>query len=175
MSRARLCTVRAEQLQLLCRKDSFRHLGCEPASLIAESEFVEVTAEYLGEKKFVVSARAHRLICDQPLDNGGEDLGFAPPEFLLASLASCAAYYAVEYLKTRSIAVPELKVRVTAEKAKQPARLGSFQIEVSAPGLEARQEAGILRAVQACLIHNTLRNPPAIAVVVNADHLAPAI
>jgi len=34
------------------------------------------------------------------LDNGGSDEGMSPPEFLLTSLATCAAYYGAQYLKT---------------------------------------------------------------------------
>ena len=121
---------------------------------------MEVLAQYLGDSKFEVAARGHRVICDQPLDNGGSDEGMSPPEFLLASLATCAAYYATQYLKTRGLPAGDLEVRVNAEKAAQPARLASFRIEVTAPGLDDRHQAGILRAVKACLIHNTLLGSP---------------
>lgn len=125
---------------------------------------VEVTAEYLGQAAFQVAARNHRVICDQPLDNGGADKGMTPPEFLLASLASCAAYYATRYLKTRGLNAEHLTVRVTAEKAQSPARIASLNVEVNAPGLDDRHQAGLLRAVKACLIHNTLLGQPSIEV-----------
>jgi len=89
------------------------------------------------------------VICDQPTDNGGSDQGMSPPEFLLASLATCSAYYATQYLKTRGLPADDLMVRVSAEKALQPSRLASFQIEVVAPGLDERHQAGILRAAKA--------------------------
>ena len=129
---------------------------------------MEVSAHYLGDTKFEVTARGHRVICDQPIDNGGADEGMSPPEFLLASLATCAGYYAAQYMKTRGLPAEDLKVRVTAQKAAQPARLASFGIEVTASGLDERHQAGILRAVKACLIHNTLLGAPSIEIVVNA-------
>ena len=86
----------------------------------------------------------------------------------LASLATCAAYYATQYLKTRGLPAEDLEVRVSAEKAQQPARLASFHIEVSPPALDERHQAGVLRAVKACLIHNTLLGAPSIEVSVNA-------
>jgi len=134
---------------------------------------MEATAQYLGDSKFEVAARRHRVICDQPLDNGGSDEGMSPPEFLLASLATCAAYYAAQYLKARGLASRDLKVRVAAEKALQPARLASFRIEVEAPDLDERHQAGILRAVKSCLIHNTLLAGPRIEIVIVAP--APAL
>jgi putative redox protein len=87
-----------------------------------------------------------------------------PPELLLASLATCAAYYAAQYLNGRKLAAEDLRVRVSAEKGTQPARLATFQIEVEVAGLDDRHQAGILRAVKACLIHNTLLGAPTIGV-----------
>jgi uncharacterized OsmC-like protein len=135
---------------------------------------MEVSVRYLGETKFEVAARGHRVICDQPIDNGGADEGMSPPEFLLASLAACAGYYAAQYLKARGIPTEDLSVRVTAEKAAPPARLASFKIEVTALGLDERQQTGVLRAAKACLIHNTLLGQPSIGITVNAGALAPA-
>jgi uncharacterized OsmC-like protein len=129
-------------------------------------------AQYLGDSKFEVAARGHRVVCDQPLENGGSDAGMSPPEFLLASLATCAAYYAAQYLKTRKLTAEDLLVRVRAEKAAQPARLACFHIEVTVPGLDERHQAGALRAVKACLIHNTLVGGPSIEVAVNVAELA---
>lgn len=104
------------------------------------------------------------MVCDQPVDNGGADSGMTPPEFLLASLATCAAYYAAEYLKARGLPADELIVRVTAEKALKPARLERFRIEIEIRELDARHQEGVLRAAKACLIHNTLLGTPEIEI-----------
>lgn len=132
---------------------------------------MHVSAHYRGDSKFEIEARGHRVMCDQPVDNGGADAGMTPPEFLLASLASCAAYYAAQYLKARKLPADDLEVSVSAEKAAQPARLDSFRIEVCAPGLDERHQAGILRAAKACLIHNTLLGQPSVDVVVCSEAL----
>ena len=125
---------------------------------------MEVTVHHLGDVKFEAVARGHRVVCDQPIENHGGDTGMTPPELLLSSLGTCAGYYAAEYLRTRGLPTDGLEVRVTAEKATQPARLASFRIEVAVPDLDPRHEAGILRAVKACLIHNTLLHAPAIEI-----------
>ena len=59
-------------------------------------------------------------------------------------------------------------MRVQAEKALQPARLQSFRIDVTVPAVNERHQAGLLRAVKACLVHNTLLGEPEIEVAVNA-------
>jgi putative redox protein len=133
---------------------------------------MEVSAQYLEDSKFEVAVRGHRVICDQPVENGGSDAGMSPPEFLLASLATCGGYYAVQYLKTRKLPTEDLEVRVSAEKAAQPTRLASFRIEVMVPGLDDRHQAGILRAVKSCLIHNTLLGGPSVEIKIKAGMLA---
>lgn len=125
---------------------------------------MEVIVHHLGGVKFEAAARGHRVLCDQPVENRGADSGITPPEFLLASLGTCAGYYAAEYMRTRGLAEDGLQVRVVAEKASGPARLASFRIEVHVPELGPQHEAGILRAVKACLIHNTLLHAPAIEI-----------
>jgi uncharacterized OsmC-like protein len=127
---------------------------------------MEVTVQHLGDVKFEAATRGHRVICDQPPGNGGADSGMTPPEFLLVALGTCAGFYAAQYLKTRALPAAGLEVKVSAEKAMQPARLGSFRIEVIVPGLDQHHEAGVLRSVKACLVHNTLVNAPAIETVV---------
>lgn len=135
---------------------------------------MEVVAEHLGGVKFEVAARGHRVLCDQPTENNGSDSGMSPPEFLLASLATCAAYYAAEYLKARKLPEEGLKVRVTAEKMLRPARLASFRIEVSTAELDSRHQTGVVRAVKSCLIHNTLLAGPDIEITLSTGLLVPA-
>lgn len=126
---------------------------------------MEVKIHHLDQVKFSIQARSHSIICDQPTDNGGEDAGMTPPELMLASLGSCAAFYAVQYLKTRNLAQSGVEVTVTAEKLKPPARLGNFKIQVVSPvSLTEEQTEGLMRSVHHCLIHNTLLSPPEIAI-----------
>jgi uncharacterized OsmC-like protein len=131
---------------------------------------MEVTIQHLGDVRFQAAARGHQVICDQPRDNGGSDTGMTPPEFLLVSLGTCAGFYAAKYLETRKLSAAGLEVRVIAEKVAPPARLGTFRIEVTIPGLDPAHEAGVLRAVKACLIHNTLLNAPLVETVVRTGH-----
>jgi len=131
---------------------------------------MEVKVEHLGDVQFLASTRGHRILCDQPRDSGGSDSGITPPEFLLVSLGTCAGYYAAKYLESRKLSAGGLEVHVAAEKATSPARLAKFRIEVIVPDLDAAHDAGVLRAVKACLIHNTLINAPSIETVVSNGH-----
>lgn len=126
---------------------------------------MELTVSYLGNVQFEAEARGHKLVCDQPFDNHGDDEGMTPPELLLASLATCAGFYAVQYLKVRNLHSAGLKVKVLADKAKDPARLDNFRIAIEAPGLvEEKDIEGVRRSAEKCLIKNTMLHPPSMKI-----------
>ena len=124
---------------------------------------MQVKVSHLGQVRFNIQSRSHSILCDQPVDNGGQDTAMTPPELMLASLGSCAAFYAVQYLKARNLADSGVEVSVTAEKLKSPARLGNFTIHVEYPvELDQDHTEGLMRSVKHCLIHNTLLVTPEI-------------
>jgi uncharacterized OsmC-like protein len=130
---------------------------------------MEVKVSQLEGVRFNIQARSHTIACDQPVDNGGADCGMTPPELLLASLGSCAAFYAAEYLRTRNLAQGGVEVTVTAGKLLQPARLGNFRVLIKSPvPLTPEQSEGIMRSVHCCLVHNTLMSPPEIKIEISA-------
>ena len=134
---------------------------------------MEVLIEHLGSMQFEIQARQHKIASDQPRENGGLDEGMTPPELFLAALGSCAGFYAAQYLKKRKLASEGTRVRVTADKLLNPARLDNFRIEVEPPlEIDEANRKGVEDAVHHCLIHNTLLQPPRIAIDVHAPAIA---
>jgi uncharacterized OsmC-like protein len=130
---------------------------------------MEVTVRHLSGKKFEMTARGHNVLSDQPLEGEGNDAAMTPPELFLSSLGACAAYYAEEYLRVRALPDEDLEIRLSADKGDQPARIVSLKIEIVAPGLTQRHRDGILRAVNSCLLKNTLHKSPEIEVRVQSS------
>lgn len=134
---------------------------------------MEVLVEHLGSVQFEIKTRGHSLVADQPAEQGGYDEGMTPPELLLASLGSCADFYAAQYLRKHKLAIEGTRVRVRCEKAKDPVRLENFKIVVEAPvELSPEHCQGVYEAVEHCLVKNTLLYPPKISL--NVECLASA-
>jgi uncharacterized OsmC-like protein len=135
---------------------------------------MEVTIEHLGAVQFEIKSRQHTITCDQTAENGGLDEGMTPPELLLASLGSCAAFYAAQYLRKFKLATEGTRVRIIADKVKDPvARIDNFRIEIETPlELSDQHRAGVERAVHHCLIHNTLLHPPKIEIEIKEHALS---
>jgi len=126
---------------------------------------MQITVEHLGSVQFEIKTRGHSVISDQPVGQGGYDEGMTPPELLLASLGSCAGYYAAQYLKKNKLASEGTRVRVTCDKVMDPIpHMDNFRIEVEAfVELSPEHHEGLVEAVHHCLVHNTLLHPPKIS------------
>src|SRR5215469_1072214 len=129
---------------------------------------MEITVEHLGSVQFEIKTRGHSIISDQPLVDGGYDEGMTPPELLLASLGSCAAFYAAQYLRKHKLATEGARVYVSCEKVKDPVpRMSNFVIDVAPPvELVEEHRKGLYQAVEHCLVHNTLLHAPEISIQV---------
>jgi putative redox protein len=126
---------------------------------------MEVTVEHLGALQFEIKARQHAVVSDQPPENGGHDEGMTPPELLLASLGSCVGFYAAQYLRKHKLPTEGTRVRVTADKVRDPARIDNFHVEIEmTAALTEQHRAGVENAAHHCLIHNTLLHAPSIMV-----------
>lgn len=126
---------------------------------------MEVPAEHLGNSKFDVIARGHRLICDQPRENGGNDSGMSPQSFYSRRWPRVPRTTPLQYLKVRSLTAQRLEVKVTPEKAQSFGGWLHFGSR-SAPGLDAQQGA----TVESSLIRNSLLNQ-SIEVLLNTAAL----
>lgn len=122
---------------------------------------MDVHITYQDGVKFQAESRGHRILSDQPLDSHGHDGGMTPPEWFLASLGACVGFYAVKYLETRHLDPSGLDVVVTADKVNNPTRLDNIRIQVKAGiPLEEKHKKGLEKAVDSCIIHNTLSHHP---------------
>jgi len=131
---------------------------------------MEITVEHLGSVQFEIKTRGHSVVSDQPAESGGFDEGMTPPELLLASLGSCAGYYAAQYLRKHKLATEGTRVRVTCDKVKDPvARMDNFVIEVNTlVELTQQHRKGVQESVEHCLVHNTLLHTPKISLQIEA-------
>jgi putative redox protein len=140
-----------------------------------ESKLMEVRIRHEKDKPSVAFARFHRVVCDQPFDTGGGDTGMTPPELMLSALGCCAMHYATEYLRARHLALDKIELRISATKGGHPVRLTELAMEVNAPGLGARERAGVLKAIEGCLLHRTLADPPRMMISMVAETNRPIV
>lgn len=113
-----------------------------------------------------VAIRDHVVEVDQHVEDGGEDAAPTPLEMLLVSLASCVAHYARRYLRRHDLPTEGLQVQARWEMAKNPARVGSVDIDLTIPdGVPDDRREALLAVASHCTVHNTLVQPPEVRIV----------
>ena len=102
---------------------------------------------------------------DQPVSAGGDGAEVGPYDLFLASLGTCAGYYALAFCQARGLPTDGLALiqHVTTDPAtKLPARV-DLELRLP-PGFPAHQRAAVQRAAEHCKVKKVLAAPPQVAV-----------
>ncbi len=123
-----------------------------------------------GGVRFDADVRGHRMVIDQPKDEGGSDEGMTPLECLAVSLASCVAHFAARFAQRHAVALDALRVAVTWDYAERPHRVGRFDVRMAYRGaLDPTMRERLLAVAQGCTVHHTLAHAPDVTVTLNED------
>jgi putative redox protein len=124
-----------------------------------------ITVRHVSGDAYAIAARGHSVLVDQPVADGGEDTAATPTELLVASLASCVAFYAGRYLTRHGLDRAGLAVAAEFTMATdRPARVASVRLHLSAPALPEGRRAALLAVASHCTVHNTLRQEPSVSI-----------
>lgn len=125
---------------------------------------LEISLRHTGGASFTAEARHHRVLLDQPAEDGAADQGMSPAELLLASLGGCVGQYVAQYLSLRGLSCEGLQIRVEAQPSARPLQVGDFHVEVIAPGLTDRQLRALEKSFPAGLVQNAIRSEHAVRI-----------
>ena len=105
--------------------------------------------------------KGHLIHTDQPEKNGGDDTGPAPFDLFLASIATCAGFYALRFCEKRGFPAEELAVTLEPVRDPENKRVATIRIEVHLPqGFPDKYHSAVLRAIDQCAVKRHIVNPP---------------
>lgn len=109
-----------------------------------------------GDFEHEIRIREHRLKADEPIDQGGKDLGPSPEELLAASLASCTAITMQMYAQRKGWDMTGVEVDCDYTPAER-GRPTKFDLVLRLPESLTDEQAEKLQVIAAkCPIHRTL-------------------
>jgi len=112
--------------------------------------------------KTEIKSEKNTLWADEPLVNGGEELGFSPSELLAASLSACTSITLRMYADRKGWPLEEVKVEVNFERD-TTANTSKITRNIALIGnLDEGQRNRLLDIANLCPIHKTLSNPISI-------------
>lgn len=117
----------------------------------------------IGQEHYTsrISMRGHVITADEPLSNGGKDLGPTPTELVLSGLASCTASTLRMYADKKGWDVDriDLEVSIQIEKT-ETGQLSNIESHIVISGqVTTEQKNRMLEIARKCPLYRLLTNP----------------
>lgn len=126
---------------------------------------MEINIRFPGGLMVEADLDGHTLLTDQPKAVGGEDAAPSPFDLFLASIGTCAGYYALRFCQARGLPTEDLGLRLTAEKDPASKLVRQVSIELALPPeFPEKYREAIVLAVGQCSVKKHLVNPPQIEI-----------
>ncbi|MFA5762752.1 MAG: OsmC family protein [Bacilli bacterium] len=124
----------------------------------------EMIITFPGGKRVDASYAGFEFKTDQPADHGGEGSAPSPFHCFLASLGTCAGFYALSFCAQRGI--PTEGIRLVQRIEPRPeGGLGRVVLEIQVPpSFPEKYLKAIAHAASACAVKKAIENPPAFEV-----------
>jgi putative redox protein len=117
---------------------------------------MKATARRTGTFTHDIDVRNHRVVIDEPRDEGGDDDGPSPQEMLAASLASCTAVTMEMYAKHKGWDIGTIEVECDYTPAERGCPT-KFNLVLRLPrGLSDDQIRRLKVIAAKCPVHRTL-------------------
>ncbi len=131
---------------------------------------MKLTAAYHGGTRYDITCGQHRIVTDQPAEDGGQDAGMSPVELFVGSVASCVAYFVGQFCARHQISREGLVVHADWNLAETPHRVGRIELAIHLPHrIPAELKERLLRVAHGCTVHQSLASAPNVTVALNPN------
>lgn len=132
---------------------------------------MNLTVAYHSGARYDITSGKHRVVTDQPIEDGGQDAGMRPVELFVGALASCVGYFVGRYCDRHQISTKGLRVEAEWTMAEQPHRVGQVTLAIQLPHrVTAEQSEQLLKVANGCTAHQSLSVPAGVAIELNPHH-----
>lgn len=129
---------------------------------------MKLTVAYHGGTRYDITSGAHRVVTDQPDEDGGHDAGMSPVELFVGSIAGCVGYFVGQFCARHDIPRDGLTVDAEWTMAEGPHRVGAIVLVIHLPHrMTPDQKERVLKVAYACTVHQSLTVAPNVAITLN--------
>ena len=135
----------------------------------------DIRVKYEDGDRLRIEVGGHLLTTDQPVEDGGGDLGPTPTDLFVASLAACVGLYAERFLRRHDLPVAGLGVDASFVGTCRSTRVESIDIGLSLPeGFPEERLPALQAVIEHCTVHNSIREAPVIRMQIGLGRRAAA-
>ena len=122
--------------------------------------------EFSGDLRVHAIHNGFTIRTDQPVAAGGKGTAPSPFDLFLASIGTCAGFYALRFCQERGIETAGLALSVTPERDASGKHVNKLRTQITLPaGFPEKYREALLRAVDQCLVKRHLDEPPEFELV----------
>jgi putative redox protein len=122
---------------------------------------VEIMVNLAGGRAVEAVVGDHTIRTDQPVKAGGGGTAPSSSDLFLASIASCAGYYLLDFCLERKIPTEGAAVVMRTHKNENTRMLDLIQIEVRLPPeFPEKYEKAVVRVVDLCWVKKHIQKAP---------------
>ncbi len=105
------------------------------------------------------------VLTDQPVAAGGGGSAPSPYDLFLASIGTCAGFFALRFCQQRDLATEGLSLSLDYQRNPETKALEQIAIHIKLPaGFPEKYRRAIIKATDQCSVKKALLDPPEISV-----------
>ena len=129
---------------------------------------MKLSVAYQGGTRYDVLTDRHRVVTDQPVEDGGADAGMSPVELFVGSVASCVGYFVGQFCARHDISREGLRVEAEWTMAEGPHRVGQVQLAIRLPHrITPELKERLLKVAHGCTVYQSIVAPAQISIDLN--------
>ncbi len=106
-----------------------------------------------------------QVLTDQPEGSGGANSAPSPYDLFLASIGTCAGFFALRFCQQRQIATEGLGLSLAIERDPETRRLLKVKVDIQLPeGFPEKYRKAIIKATDQCAVKQAIIAQPEFAV-----------
>ncbi|GAB6108720.1 OsmC family protein [Fusibacter bizertensis] len=120
-----------------------------------------IEVKFPGGARVDAHMKGHVIATDQPTYAGGEDSASAPFDLFLASIATCAGFYALSFCEHKGISTEGLSLSMDTVKNPETKMIEKVNLNLVLPkDFPEKYTDAIKRSMDLCVVKKHLFNPP---------------
>jgi putative redox protein len=121
----------------------------------------KIDVTFPGGKRVDATIGGMLIRTDQTVENGGTETAPEPFELFLASIATCAGIYAIEFCQARELSSEGMALTMHCEWDEKKHAIEKMTIDLKLPpGFPDRYRKAIVRVMDLCSVKKHILNPP---------------
>ncbi|HOX23953.1 MAG TPA: OsmC family protein [Elusimicrobiales bacterium] len=118
-----------------------------------------------GGKKVYAKHRDLTIATDQPKPAGGDGSAPSPFDLFLASMATCAGYYVLDFLSQRGIPSEQVRLEAKFTRNESTHLVSKVELDIKLPpDFPDKYRQAVVKAAELCAVARHLKNPPEISI-----------